>query len=1253
MVVANYADDFPDQGGILTPGWQYQWNAPVNGDPASGSISDAQTVFSPLIYSGSFTSWTPDGDLIPFNNPDSAFLRLSAQGGHPGLADNQLPHGVARYSIASFTVDESGFYEIDNSFVGLNPVNPDARSDGIEYLVFVNRDSVLATGVVGQGTREYFDTSLGFLRAGDTIHVAFGANGNQSYDYFTTDFDVTRDRQLEQAVGSFRQDFPSTESPPRATADTGWSYFWNAPLSWKSNQSPVIHASGAIGDSFSYLPLFPAGGGQWTADGDLDGLNSEPDFHLRLNNSGGQVGIGFRTPVYHDRFAIAAYTVEHSGLYAITRSFISVDDNSDDGVELYLHVGDGPRLTDRPLVVAGGETVSFDLSLGYLKQGDTVYVGYGAHENHIHDRFETDFSIIRSLPRAAPDLELLDNVGPFVSVNETRFGIPGAIPDDDQDDWLAFKHAFAYANANGVHEVQLNQGTYNLTSAGLRGSYDSLFKFSRFRDLVINGNGSTLIIDDYTRPLFQLHGSTNLIFKDLVVDYARRIPAPAGQYDELYMPLTFTQGVISNLNRSDHTFSLTVNTAAFLAPDSTFLNSNSQGWGYALDRHVDGRLKPGSDWHYPTLAVEAGVSQNQFTISVPDTDGLANGDRYVMQRRHNVPVFGFYNGSSNISVLNVTAYSAPSVFVSSLNSELINVIDSHVSIRPDDWPGIPDTRRWKSINADGVHLQSNRTGVWVENSTFEGLGDDVMNFYTLPFTIYQKLSDSEFTLATIVKDRIQGIPTGAIIVGDRLSFFDPVAGREIRKARVTAVREVQVDDPNDPFGNPIRLQTVTIDQPVSGVQAAETSETGGFRNDTTVFNLNLSRSSLVQDSKLLNSRRYGNFLMSDNVQLIDNLYEGLSDEAIAAHNEPGWPLGPFANNILVQGNEFINNGFSLRYLNDEFHTGNVAFQAARIADSNSGTDNFSQSDFLVELNEYLFQDLQIRDNIFYHWRKSAISIRNSRNVTVAQNTISAGLPVNLIELPAAPIQVHFSSNVSVDSNNVADLTQSVTESSNEQFTNTNTQFVLGRDLDAWLKFDNAEFLKDSSGHGVVPRFNNAGIDSGRFDKAPIFNSTNSVTLTLVSHQTTESRTLSLWFEAANSDLNRKQVILEEGDSEDGLNIYLENGGLFLGVWSAGSFETFLQTSIPMSGWNHVALVLDGGSSKVRGYLNGRKFAGGTFHPSLPQGGDVNLGGVDVNGTRFQSSMTENERLGFAGKIDDVRIYGRALGDGEISGLAGT
>jgi hypothetical protein len=474
----------------------------------------------------------------------------------------------------------------------------------------------------------------------------------------------------------------------------------------------------------------------------------------------------------------------------------------------------------------------------------------------------------------------------------------------------------------------------------------------------------------------------------------------------------------------------------------------------------------------------------------------------------------------------------------------------------------------------------------------------------------------------------------------------------MKEVQVIAVRETMISDPVDPFGTPIRFQTVTIDQPVEGVLEGNNSDAAGFRNETTVFNLDSSRSSLVQDSKLQNSRRYGNFLMSNNVHLIDNLYEGLSDEAVAAHNEPGWPLGLFANDILVQGNDFINNGFSEPYLSDDFHAGTVAFHAARYVDPTLPGNSIDQTDYLVDENEYVYRDIEIRDNVFYHWRKSAISIRNAQGVTVADNAIFAELPSNLVELPSEPIQVHFTSNVTVDSNIVEDVAHAVGESNNNQFANTKTQFVLNRDLEAWMKFDNAEFFKDSSGNGVVPQFNNAGVSSGRFDKALIFNSTNSITLTGISDQATESRTISLWFDAEKPDWNRQQMIYEEGDSKDGLNIYFENGELFLGAWSVDGFETFLHTSLQSPGWNHVALVLDGGNGRIRGYLNGRKFAAGALAAVLPQGGEINLGRVGSNGTRFESAETAVEGYGFAGKIDDVRIYGRVLGNGEVSGLAG-
>ena len=49
---------------------------------------------------------------------------------------------------------------------------------------------------------------------------------------------------------------------------------------------------------------------------------------------------------------------------------------------------------------------------------------------------------------------------------------------------------------------------------------------------------------------------------------------------------------------------------------------------------------------------------------------------------------------------------------------------------------------------------------------------------TRPFTpLPKQRSATEFTLGSIVSDRIQGIPSEAMVVGDHLTFFNPVAGR--------------------------------------------------------------------------------------------------------------------------------------------------------------------------------------------------------------------------------------------------------------------------------------------------------------------------------------------------------------------------------------------------------------------------------------------------------------------------------------------
>ncbi len=1086
---------------------------------------------------------------------------------------------------------------------------------------------------------------MGFLSAGDTIHVAFGANGNQAWDFFKTDFNIVRDEVREQTVGNFRDDFLTSEP-----SEFGWKYYWNAPNGWSVDGTPGNLLTGPIGDLTHYLPL-EFTGSQWTADGDLDGLNSAPDYYLRLGPGKGHVGSGFRDPLLPDRFAIAAYTVEHSGLYGLSNSFISVSAKSSDGVEVVVHDENGKRLTDQQVMVGGGQTRGFDTRLGYLQKGETVYIGFGGNQNHSFDSFETDFSIVRILPRPAPDLSLLDHDGEIVSVNESRYGDNGAIPNDNLDDWQAIQNALTYARDNNASEIHFAPGTYNLSSHELA-ELEPLFTIGDMNDLVINGNGSTLIVDDYTQPLFYTRKASNIIFQNLTIDYAELVPAIGRETNDLYRPLTFTQGIISDLDHDENTFTLTVNINAFVAPDESFEIANGIGYGYAVDQFVDGRLKTGTDWHYPTRSVEAGETPTRFKITSSGTEGLANGDRYILQRRNNVAMFGVYNGSSNISFVNVTAYAAPSVLFSSIYSESVNIINSHAKIRPDDWPSTPNTQRWKSINADAVHIQSNRTGVWVEDSTFNGTSDDVMNFYTRPMTVIEIISDTEFTLATLAPKSIQNLPADSIQVGDHLSFFNPLEGRVIKEVKIVAVTEKMVPDPENP-DRILRMQTVTLDQPVTDVIIGDGTDRDGYLNETTVFNNDAMRGSLVQDSVLSNGRRYGNYLMTNNAQLVDNIYEGLSDEAITANNEPGWPLGPFSNDILIQGNQFINNGHSRNFLRDEFHTGTVTFKAARYVDPYDPNNSTKLSDHLVDERQYVFSNVKILDNVFYHWNKSAVSVRNAQHVTIAGNSISGGRAMDANGNPHSPFDIHFTNDVTLDSNAYVGSAEAVNSSETSGLSESETRNVHDGGLSAWLKFDRGAILSDSSGKGSVTKFNDAGISDGIFDSAPIFNSTNSVTVDDGKTTDISTRTISLWVEV--KDVNRspeKQVIYQEGDAGDGLNIYVENGQLYVGAWAESSFATFLNTSVESNKWYHVALVIDSQIGKIRGYLDGNKFDAGNAALVRATQAKISLGRVAAHGTRFHTGVVLiGDSHGLQGKINDVRIYDRVLGDAEIAVLS--
>ena len=103
-------------------------------------------------------------------------------------------------------------------------------------------------------------------------------------------------------------------------------------------------------------------------------------------------------------------------------------------------------------------------------------------------------------------------------------------------------------------------------------------------------------------------------------------------------------------------------------------------------------------------------------------------------------------------------------------------------------------------------------------------------------------------------------------------------------------------------------------------------------------------------------------------------------------------MGAHPRDVLVQGNEFRDIGFSIDYLNDPYHQGAVSFFMDRSIE-NGGTEERAFVDFdSVQLEDSQIrriQDIQIRDNVFELWSRRAIVVRNANRVTIEDNDIMA------------------------------------------------------------------------------------------------------------------------------------------------------------------------------------------------------------------------------------------------------------------------
>lgn len=159
----------------------------------------------------------------------------------------------------------------------------------------------------------------------------------------------------------------------------------------------------------------------------------------------------------------------------------------------------------------------------------------------------------------------------------------------------------------------------------------------------------------------------------------------------------------------------------------------------------------------------------------------------------------------------------------------------------------------------------------------------------------------------------------------------------------------------------------------------------------------------------------------------------------------------------------------------------------------------------------------------------------------------------------------------------------------------------------------------------------------------------------------EAHSLYLRFNAVNLP-HDYQVIYSEGDSTNGLAIFLYENEAWGGCWVAGDSDYLHLGAVVPGKWHKVALTFDGGESGtitpwLIGYFDGQRSSGS---PLVPSYSSLNARSSAVLGSStglplINSGIGGSELVsgkGFTGRIDDVNVFNRVLADIDVSVLGG-
>lgn len=674
-----------------------------------------------------------------------------------------------------------------------------------------------------------------------------------------------------------------------------------------------------------------------------------------------------------------SYVVPQSGLYGLHNAWGGLFGPTNGSVELFVYVGN-QLVNNSPITIAPGFGIeSLSMELGYIPKGETLTLSFGGSVESLN-ALSFDMIVSEYAPREAPlrasDLSptLTINVPPPVYSSP---GVQNAIQNHANIQAAltqARNHTEGFPNRVAAVRLAPNQ-TYEVTRTGIvlnSSSQQYLFNLNGYERIIFDGQGSTLLIANAQVGLFlaRQDGSNvteKLIFQNFTIDFRQDT-------------LPFTQGVIHSVTQLDSNsvkVKFDVDLSQYDSPlDPRFTPASNGGFMYELDENgmATGRMVDGSwsswvtDFGHSSQSIvhEAGDPPNRFTHFVTRTPGIdvlvskGPGNGWLVRTRDNSNFY--FAGINKVTLDNVVSYAGSGTFVSYFQSNNVSILNSRLEIKP-------GSNRYVSSSADALHGRA-RDGLWVENSKFEAAGDDLFNAYGLNFVLRSQPNSTTLNLGQFSTGNPStpgNFNVRDIQVGDQLAFYHPPTGAVLGRRYVTAVNGA--------------AQTVTLDSPISGLPIFNGAQ---GKTNMMVLNVDAVANYIIRDNEFLNSYRYGMFIKANDVYVMGNTFKGGLEAAIFAINEPSWPEGFLAERLRIQDNIFEDNARGAMSRNRYFLARDPATIMIGTYRNSTGSTNANQ--FASGLNQQ--HHFMILDNVFNDWRGMAISVRNSRDVTIAGNVFN-------------------------------------------------------------------------------------------------------------------------------------------------------------------------------------------------------------------------------------------------------------------------